>query len=203
MNTCDFSPMKQSIEADIKGIIKQLEKSLSLLQKESNCILGSFEEIKNRFVQVQSSAAGFYMNCYLSEYTAKYEDISRSIQHLSLIRHGALIVIERSIAVDRFIQKGTMIRAELTPQLLATIFYPGNPLHDGAVLIRGNEIFSAANILPLTKQQVGDKKMGTRHRAALGLSEQCDAVILVVSEETGKISFALDGEFYPLSTSII
>ncbi|MFJ5622683.1 sporulation-specific diadenylate cyclase CdaS [Peribacillus loiseleuriae] len=203
MNTCDFSPMKHKIEADIKEIIEQLEKSLNVLQKESNCLLGSFEEIKNRFVQVQSVAASFYMNCYLSEYTAKYEDISRCIQQLSLIRHGALLVIERSIAVDSFIQKGTLIRAELTPQLLATIFYPGNPLHDGAVLIRGNEIVSAANILPLTKQQVGEKKLGTRHRAALGLSEQCDAVILVVSEETGKISFTIDGSFYPISTSTI
>ncbi|MGX2958652.1 sporulation-specific diadenylate cyclase CdaS [Peribacillus sp. JNUCC 23] len=203
MNTCDFSPMKQRIEADIKEIIEHLEKSLNVLQKESNCLLGSFEEIKNRFIQVQSAAASFYMNCYLSEYTAKYEDISRSIQQLSLIRHGAIIVIERSIAVDNFIQKGTLIRAELTPQLLAAIFYPGNPLHDGAVLIRGNEIFSAANILPLTKQQVEEKKLGTRHRAALGLSEQCDAVILVVSEETGKISFTIDGSFYPISTSTI
>ena len=73
--------------------------------------MGSFEEIKNRFVQVQSAAASFYMNCYLSEYTANYKEISRSIQQLSLVRHGALIVIERSITVDRFIQKGTLIRA--------------------------------------------------------------------------------------------
>jgi diadenylate cyclase len=109
-------------------------------------------------------------------------------------------VVERSDSLDPFIQKGTPAKAILTPSLLETIFYPGNTLHDGAVLIRANEIISAANILPLTSAVIREKKMGTRHRAALGLTEQTDALVLVVSEETGNVSFALNGKLYPINT---
>ncbi|MFP3670953.1 diadenylate cyclase, partial [Priestia sp. SIMBA_032] len=80
--------------------------------------------------------------------------------------------------------------------LLESIFYPGNPLHDGAVLVKNNHIVSAANILPLTKSTEVDPELGTRHRAAIGLSEKSDALILVVSEETGRTSFALNGILY-------
>lgn len=128
-------------------------------------------------------------------------EISHSAQHLSKKKHGALIVIERSNEVDDYIQKGVPLGAFLTPSLLESIFYPGNPLHDGAVLVKGNTINSAANVLPLTSQMIHGKKLGTRHRAALGLSEKTDALVLVVSEETGKVSFALDGILYPISNS--
>ena len=99
---------------------------------------------------MESVAASFYLNCYLSAFTDKYEDLSVSAQRLSERRHGALIVVERNDSLDPFIQKGTPVGAILTSALLETIFYPGNPLHDGAVLIRGNQIVSAANVLPLT-----------------------------------------------------
>ena len=89
----------------------------------------------------------------------------------------------------------------MSPSLLESIFYPGNPLHDGAVLVRENQIVSAANVLPLTKTVISGKKLGTRHRAAIGLSEQSDALVLVVSEETGKISFAFGGKLYPVNTT--
>ena len=105
--------------------------------------------------------------------------------------------MERSEPLDLIIQKGTYIGATLSPALLESIFYPGNPLHDGAVLIRENQVVSAANVLPLTKTVISGKKLGTRHRAAIGLSEQSDALVLVVSEETGKISFAFNGKLYP------
>lgn len=78
-------------------------------------------------------------------------------------------------------------------------FYPGNPLHDGAVLVKNNHIVSAANILPLTRSTEVDPELGTRHRAAIGLSEKSDALILVVSEETGRTSFALNGTLYTIS----
>lgn len=85
--------------------------------------------------------------------------------------------------------------------MLEAIFYPGNPLHDGAAIVHGNHIVSAANVLPLTNKVIIGKKLGTRHRAALGLSEQSDALVLVVSEETGRVSFALDGKLYPIATA--
>jgi uncharacterized protein (TIGR00159 family) len=119
---------------------------------------------------------------------------------MSQRRHGGLIVIQRNDSLDDLIQTGISIQAELTHSLLESIFFPGNPLHDGAVMVNGNQIVSAANILPLTNRIFGDKKLGTRHRSALGLSERSDALVLIVSEETGQVSFACEGNLYPINT---
>lgn len=127
--------------------------------------------------------------------------LSLAIHNLSEKRHGALIVIEREQNVDPLIQKGMPIQAPVSATLVETLFYPGTPLHDGAVLIRNNQLISAANVLPLSSIISTNKKLGTRHRAAIGMSEKSDALILVVSEETGKISFALDGSLYPIHSS--
>lgn len=197
---CDFSPMKQNLEDGIQNLIGQLQANLNVLGNENFCVLGSLEDVKEQLFEIESMAASFYLNCYLSSFTDTYVDLSTSVQHLSKNRHGALIVVERSDPLDAIIQKGTPIGAMVTHKLLESIFYPGNPLHDGAVLIRGNVVDSAANVLPLTKI-ITEKKLGTRHRAALGISEQSDALALVVSEETGKIEFALNGKLYPISTT--
>lgn len=199
-SNCDFSPLKQNLEDGIKNIIDLLESNLSVLGNENHCVLGSLEDVKEHLIKIESMAASFYLNCYLSSFTDTYDDLSVAAQILSKQKHGALIVVERSDSVDTIIQKGTTIGAMVTPKILESIFYPGNPLHDGAVLIRGNTVVSAANVLPLTTVVIGDKKLGTRHRAALGISEKSDALALVVSEETGKISFALDGKLYPINT---
>lgn len=200
-SNCDFSPIKQQLSVGIQHITYELQHSLKELGNEDCCFLNNLEEIKKKFIQIESIAASFYLNCYLSSFTEKYHELSTCVQHLSNQRHGALIVVERADSIDPFILKGTAIRATISSALLESIFYPGNPLHDGAVLIRANEIVSAANVLPLTKQVIAGQKLGTRHRAALGLSEQSDALVLVVSEETGKISFAFNGKLYPLSTT--
>lgn len=202
MNTsnCDFSPMKIKLKDGLLQITEELRQSIVDLENKDNCILCLLESIKDKFNQLESVAGTFYLSCYLAAYTDKFEELSECVRRLSNRRHGALIVVERQDRLDSLIQKGISIGAVLTPSLLETIFYPGNPLHDGAVLIRGNQIVSAANILPLTSAIFSEKKVGTRHRAALGLSEQSDALILVVSEETGKISFALDGVLYPINT---
>ena len=198
---CDFSPMKQQLIQGLQDLIAHLQSNLSKLGGEEYCLLNCLEDAKNQLADIEAMAASFYLNCYLSSFTDTYEDLSTSIQHLSKKRHGALIVVERSHSLDSVIQKGTPMEAVVTPKLLEAIFYPGNPLHDGAVLIRGNVVVSASNVLPLTKRKIGKEKVGTRHRAALGVTELSDALALVVSEETGKISFALEGNLYPINVS--
>ena len=106
---------------------------------------------------------------------------------------GALIVLERDIKIQDIIGTGIAINSEISPQLLCNIFVPNTPLHDGAVVISENKIAAAACMLPLAEDQDISKELGTRHRAAIGLSKQCDSLVVVVSEETGKISVAKDG----------
>ncbi|MGG3449297.1 sporulation-specific diadenylate cyclase CdaS [Domibacillus aminovorans] len=196
---CDFSPMRQRLKEDMRQVITTLQDNLEAMDDEDYCLLGNIEKVKDRFVHIEMKAATFYLNCYLSPFTDKYPELSRCLQNMSNSRHGGLIVITREDSLDSFIQPGISIGAELTHSLLESIFFPGNPLHDGAVIVRLNQIDSAANVLPLSDRYTGDKKLGTRHRAALGLSERCDALVLVVSEETGKVSFALNGELYPIT----
>lgn len=200
-NSCDFSPLKHTLIEELEHVSTEINKGVESLKNENYCLLEKLENIKGKFEQIETVAASFYLNCYLSPFTDKYLDLSTCIQHLSNQRHGALIVIERKHNLDSLIRPGTPIGATLTHSLLESIFYPGNPLHDGAVLVRANQIFSAANVLPLSNRVIGEKKLGTRHRAALGLTEQSDALILVVSEETGKVSFAIDGKLYPIITT--
>lgn len=198
---CDFSPLKHQLIDGLQNVSLEIKKGIDLIENEGYCLLGKFENIKSKFEQVETIAATFYLNCYLSPFTDKYLDLSTTLQHLSGQRHGALIVIEREQPLDSFVQSGIPIGAALTHTLLEAIFYPGNPLHDGAILVRKNQIVSAGNVLPLSNKLLGGTKLGTRHRAALGISELSDALVLVVSEETGKITFAMDGTLYPLTTS--
>lgn len=125
------------------------------------------------------------------EYAA--EEIVRAAHDLSQTKTGALIVIERETKLGDVIRTGTLIDAEVSAELLENIFYPNTPLHDGAVIIRGDRIYTAGCFLPLTSNSNLSQELGTRHRAALGISEASDALVIVVSEETGKISIALNG----------
>ena len=106
---------------------------------------------------------------------------------------GAIVAVEGEVSLNGYAETGTEMEANVSADLLATVFTPYSPLHDGAVIIRGNEIVAAGCVLPLTQFPVSDKTLGTRHRAALGLSEETDAVVIVVSEETSKISIAIRG----------
>lgn len=127
------------------------------------------------------------------------EEILEAIADLAKLRYGALIAIEREILVDYYIESGTPVGANVTSELLVSIFHPSAPMHDGAVLIRGGKIFSAGNFLPLSKNPFLDKNIGTRHRAAVGLSEETDAVIVIVSEESQTLSVAVGGVIKPIS----
>ncbi len=116
--------------------------------------------------------------------------ICEAATDMSRTKTGALIVIERSTKLGDIIRSGVNVDAHLSPYTLRSIFFPNSPLHDGAVVIRNMRICSAGCLLPLTRRQDVDPNLGTRHRAAMGMSESCDAVIVVVSEETGTISVA-------------
>jgi diadenylate cyclase len=113
---------------------------------------------------------------------------------LSRNKLGGLIVIEQQSGLKEFAESGTPLHAELSEELLLAIFMPRSPLHDGAVIVRENTILAAGCFLPLAEQRLAERRVGTRHRAALGLSEQTDAVVIVVSEESGAISIAREGK---------
>lgn len=121
------------------------------------------------------------------------EEIAQAAEDLSRAKVGAIIVIERDVGLDEYAESGSPLQARVSAPLLNTIFSPYSPLHDGAVIVRGDTIIAAGAILPLTQYSVPDKSMGTRHRAALGLSEETDALVIVVSEETSQISVAARG----------
>ena len=120
-------------------------------------------------------------------------EIVNAAENLSSTRTGALIVIERDTKLGDVIRTGTPLDAEVSSSLLENIFFPNTPLHDGAVIIRGDRIHTAGCFLPLTSNSNLSRDLGTRHRAALGISEASDAVVVIVSEETGKISIAING----------
>jgi diadenylate cyclase len=122
------------------------------------------------------------------------EVIIQAAERLSEVRIGALIAIEQSIQLQEAVESGVVVDCETTPEMLETIFFPNNAIHDGGVIIKGNRITHAACIFPLTRRQDLNKSLGTRHRAAIGLSEETDAVIVVISEETGSVSYAFKGE---------
>ena len=122
------------------------------------------------------------------------ESVSRACQSFQSTRTGAIIVFEHKTRLGDIIKTGTVIDADTTTELLGNVFYPKTPLHDGAAIIRDGRLYAAGCILPLTQNNNLKKELGTRHRAAIGMSENSDAVVVVVSEETGIISVAMNGK---------
>jgi diadenylate cyclase len=116
-------------------------------------------------------------------------EVARAAAALSAEGHGALVVIERETGLEQIAESGVMIHGDLSADLLRTIFSPRSPLHDGAVIIRGARIIAAGAVLPLSETTIHSERFGTRHRAALGTTEQTDAIVVVVSEENGHVSF--------------
>lgn len=124
------------------------------------------------------------------------DQIAEAVERLSRSGIGAIISIEREVSLDEYVQSGSEMQAKVSADLLATIFTPYSPLHDGAVIIRGDMIVGAGCILPLSQAPFVDRSLGTRHRAALGLSEETDALVVVVSEETATITVASNGQLW-------
>ncbi len=124
------------------------------------------------------------------------EEIAEALVRMARGKVGALIVVERDASLEEYAASGTTLDAALSAELLQTIFTPPSPLHDGAVIVRSERVTAAGAILPLTQAALADRTLGTRHRAALGISEESDALAFVVSEETGQIALAVRGRLY-------
>jgi len=136
----------------------------------------------------------FFVSSDVSAAERVAREISRAARLLAGSRHGALIVLERDTGLqDLATDSGVPMHADLRAELLATIFYHGTALHDGAVIVSGEKIIAAAVLLPLSQNVLDSERYGTRHRAAIGISEQTDAIVVVVSEETGSISLVMRG----------
>ena len=123
-------------------------------------------------------------------------EIAEAVERLSRSGIGAIVAIEREVPLDNFAESGSVMEAKVSADLLTTIFTPYSPLHDGAVVVRGDTIVAAGCILPLSQKAIFDRALGTRHRAALGLSDETDALVLVVSEERGTVSIAERGRLW-------
>ncbi len=129
-----------------------------------------------------------------SEQREAIEVIIQTVERLADVKIGALIAVEQSIQLQEAVESGIKVDCDATPEMLETIFFPNNAIHDGGVILKGDRIAYAACIFPLTQRSDLNKSLGTRHRAAIGLSEETDAAIIAVSEENGMISYAYKGQ---------
>ena len=152
-------------------------------------------EIRNVLEQIgRSQLLGRHKVLSVDEREKVVYEIVQSMDYLKKTRIGALMVIERDNSLNDYIQKSKKIYADISSDLLMSIFFPNNPLHDGGVIIQGDKITSAGAVFPTSENLRISKRLGTRHRAALGISEHSDCIVLVVSEETGRLSIAMNGE---------
>lgn len=153
-------------------------------------------EIRRALEQIGTNKFANFFGMDKDIATRTKEDIYKiviAVEELAKTKTGALIVIERDIKIDDVVSTGIELNSEISPQLLVNIFVPNTPLHDGAVVIANNKILAAACILPLANNRDISKDLGTRHRAAVGISKESDAIVIVVSEESGKVSIAKYG----------
>ena len=154
-------------------------------------------EIRNILEQLgRSQLLGRHKVLTVDEREHLVYEIVQAMDYLRKERIGALIVLERDISLGNYIDKAKKIYADLTSDLLIAIFYEGNPLHDGGVIIQGDRISCAGAVFPTSNSTKINRRLGTRHRAALGISEETDCISLIVSEETGRMSVAVKGELY-------
>ncbi len=171
-----------------------------------NEIFTGFAGVRDVINDMEGELLALQLERCLMPQIGKNQEIINAATVLATKRHGALIAIERNQVLagpEGVSIGGTAVDAKLSAMLLESIFYPGNPLHDGGVIVNQDKIIAAGCIFPLSeKHWTEDRKtLGTRHRAALGLSEVTDALVLVVSEETGRISLAAEGQLYMVSSA--
>ena len=158
-------------------------------------------EIRNILESIgRSQLLGRHKTLTVDEREKVVYEIINAVDYLKKNKIGALIVLERDYSLAQYIEPATKLYADISSELLISIFFPNNPLHDGGVIIQGDRITCAGSVFPTSNNQSLSKRLGTRHRAALGISEVSDAIAVIVSEETGRISIAINSELnYNLS----
>lgn len=144
----------------------------------------------------RSQLLGRHKTLTVDEREKMVYEIVQSMDYLRKHKIGALVVIERNVSLSDYIAKAKKIYADLTADLLISLFFPNNPMHDGGVIIQGNKISCAGAVFPTSSSEKISKRLGTRHRAAVGISEETDSIAILVSEETGRLSLAIKGELF-------
>ncbi len=155
-----------------------------------------FQPDLRRIITQIGRGGGFWGGVFQGD-ALLFQEVTKAVRELVKAKRGALLVIERDDSLQSVFESGTKIEADVTSELLVTLFTPPSPLHDGAVIIRGGKIAAAGCILPLSQNPHLSKAFGTRHRAAVGISEETDALAIVVSEENHQIAFAMAGKMTP------
>jgi len=154
-------------------------------------------EIRTALEQLgRSQLLGRHKTLSVDEREKMVYEIVQSMDYLRKQKIGALIVIERDVSLNDYINRAKKIYGDLTSDLLIALFFPNNPMHDGGVILQGNRISCAGAVFPTSNSAKINKRLGTRHRAALGITEETDCISLIVSEETGRLSIAIKGELY-------
>jgi DNA integrity scanning protein DisA with diadenylate cyclase activity len=192
--------IKQQLE-ELKSRVTQLHDDIPCLKQCSrlNDLLQKMYEIRVGLNQLEQDLLQTHLKCCISPNIKVPGEVVLALAKLSKKRHGVIIAIEHEDNLDEHIQGGVVIDAAVSAPILENIFFPGSPLHDGAVIIRDSKIRKVNVLLPLAPHtsELEALGLGSRHRAALGLSQVSDALIIVVSEEKGWISMALQGQLYP------
>ena len=154
-------------------------------------------EIRNVLEQLgRSQLLGRHKVLTVDERERVVYEIAQSLDYLKKMRIGGLVIIERDNSLNEYIEKSKKLYADISSELLISIFFPNNPLHDGGVIIQGDKITSAGAVFPTSDNLKISKRLGTRHRAALGIAEETDCISIIASEETGRLSIAVDGDLH-------
>lgn len=152
-------------------------------------------EIRRALAHIGSGA--FFTGQNRAQDAQAAEELAKGIMSTAARGYGGLVVVEKDIVVDNYIESGVDLDSKLSSEILTSIFHPSSPIHDGAILVRGGRIHSAGNVLPLSKNPALDKNLGTRHRAAIGLTEETDALVFVISEEFKSVGLVVGGHLRP------
>ncbi|MWV42345.1 hypothetical protein GRF59_01765 [Paenibacillus sp. HJL G12] len=198
--TGDYPLLRNDLTDKLAHISTILEQDIATLEQNEIQILNDIEEISKGLSELESITSTYFLNCLLAEYSDHSKEISRSIHKMSLKGQQALIVIEKNDPVAPLIKDGTPINAKISSQLIESIFHPESPLSQGAILIQSDMVVSASNVLPVSSQIFWDRFFDIRELSALGLSELCDALILLISKDKSTL-FCLNGTMFPFSTN--
>jgi DNA integrity scanning protein DisA with diadenylate cyclase activity len=204
LNDDYLSSEEEAIKEQLEGLksrVFQLHDDIPCLKQCAHLsdLLQKMYEIRVGLNQLEQDLLQTHLKCCISPNIKVPGEVVLALSKLSEKRHGVIIVMENEDNLDELLQGGVIIDAAVSAPILENIFYPGSPLHDGAVIIRDSKIRKASVLLPLAPHtpELGALGLGSRHRAGLGLSQVSDALIIVVSEEKGWISIALQGQLYP------